>query len=308
MAQAGFLPIGLARALPLRFNEDFLRKLEVLALVARRARSGKVRAERRSRQMGAGVEFADHREYAPGDDVRAMDWNLFARLDRPFVRLREEDEDLTLSLIVDHSASMGSGTPAKLELAVRIAAALGYVALAGLERVGVGLAAAGMDETMAPSRGKSATTRMLQLLENARAQGKTALCSAVRQVHAGGVPPRRGLTVLISDLLDPAGCVPALNALRAARQQIVVVQVTATDDATVPFDGELLLQDVETGEVREVEITARTRRAYSERYESLLRGIAGLCRERAIPCFQIGSHVPFEDAVLRILRSGGVLQ
>ena len=96
-----------------RFDEAFLRKLEALAVVAKKARGGDARAERRSRRVGAGIEFADHREYAPGDDVRSLDWNLYARMDRPFVRLREEDEDLTLALLVDGSASMGLGTPAK---------------------------------------------------------------------------------------------------------------------------------------------------------------------------------------------------
>lgn len=293
---------------PGRFDEGFLRKLEALSIVAKRTRGGTARAERRSRRVGAGVEFADHREYAPGDDVRALDWNLFARLDRPYVRLRQEDEDVTLSLIVDTSASMGTGAPPKLELALRIAAALGYVGLAALDRVGVALVGAGVDQALPPARGKAVVTRLLGLLGAAQAGGRTNLAAAAREVHARSRSVTRGVAVLISDLLDPAGCLPVLNRLRAARQEAVVVQVTAADDARTPEDGDLLLQDVETGELRELTLTPAVRREHAERYRGLMRAVAGICRQRGIPCFQIASHVPFEDAVLRILRAGGVLR
>jgi uncharacterized protein (DUF58 family) len=292
---------------PHRFDEDFLRKLEALTLVAKKARAGSARAERRSRRVGAGIEFADHRDYAPGDDVRALDWNLFARLDRPFVRLREEDEDLTLRLVVDGSASMAVGQPPKLELAVRIAAALAYIGLCSLDRVGVSLIGAGVREALPPMRGRGSAARVLELLERATADGPTDLAASVRDMLAAGGATRRALAVLISDLFDPIGWRPVLDRLRVARTEVVVVQITAAGDAVVPFDGDVVLEDAETGELRALTMTPAARRADAERYEALLRGIAGTCRERGIPCFQIPSHVAFEDAVLRILRAGGVV-
>jgi uncharacterized protein (DUF58 family) len=290
-----------------RFDESFLRKLEALTVVAKRARGGGPGPERRSRRVGAGIEFADHRDYAPGDDVRALDWNLFARLDRPFVRLREENEDLTLTLIVDGSGSMALGTPPKLELAVRIAAALAYIGLSSLDRVRLCLVGPGVREALPAMRGQGSTARVLDLLERANAVGRTDLGMAVREVLAAASATRRGFTVLVSDLFDPAGSVRALDRLRVARHEVVVVQITAADDAAVPLDGDVVLEDAETGELREVTITPATRKAHAERYASLLRGIAGACRERGVACFQIASTVPFEDAGLRILRVGRVV-
>ena len=291
-----------------RFDESFLRKLEALTIVAKKTRDGDGRAERRSRRVGPGIEFADHRDYAPGDDVRALDWNLYARLDRPYVRLREEDEDLTVALFVDGSASMGLGTPPKLELALRIAAALAYIGLASLDRVGVSLIGDGVRETLPPMRGKGSAARVLGLLGQADARGRTNLAAAVRDALASGSAPRRGLAVVISDLYDPAGWRPALDRLRAARHEVVVVQITATDEAlSALIDGEAVLEDAETTEICEVELTPATRRAYADRHALLLREVAGTCRERAIPCFQIPSDTPFEDAVLRLLRAGNVL-
>ncbi|MES1205215.1 MAG: DUF58 domain-containing protein [Pseudomonadota bacterium] len=291
----------------IRFDEAFLRKLEALAVVAKRTRGEQARAERRSRRVGAGIEFADHREYARGDDVRALDWNLFARLDRPYVRLREEDEDLTLTLIVDASASMAVGAAPKLELAVRIAAALAYIGLAGLERVGVSLVADGARDTLPPARGKGSVKRVLSLLDRAAGAGATNLSAAVRDVLAAGSGRRRSLTVLLSDLFDPGGWLPAVDRLRAARHEVVVVQITAAADAHLTETGDIVVEDAETGEQRELAITAAVCAAHAARHAALLRGVSGACRERGVSCFQIASEVPFEDAVLRILRAGGVV-
>lgn len=300
---------GTAR--PVRFDEPFLRKLEALTVVAKRARGSGARADRRARRVGAGIDFADHRTYVPGDDVRTLDWNLFARLDRPFVRVREEDEDLTLSLIVDASASMSFGAPAKLELAVRIAAALAYVGLSGLDRVGVGIIGDGVHAAVPPLRGKANAARILDLLGGVGGGGRTNLDTGVRELLAARGPGRRGRTVLISDLFDPAGPLGALSRLRAAHQDTVVIQLVSPGDAgpAAPraAGDTVLVEDAETGETREVTLTTTERDAQIQRYRAWLRAIAGVCRERAVPCFQIDAAVPFEDAVLRILRAGGIV-
>jgi uncharacterized protein (DUF58 family) len=298
-------------ARPVRFDEYFLRKLEALTVVAKRARGSATRADRRARRIGAGIDFADHRTYVPGDDVRALDWNLFARLDRPFVRLREEEEDLTLSLIVDASASMAFGAPAKLELAVRIAAALAYVGLSGLDRVGVGIIGDGVHAALPALRGRGNAARILELLGGAGGGGRTDLDAGVRDLLATRGPARRGRTVLISDLFDPAGPLGVLSRLRAARQDAVVIQIVSPGDAgpaaVRSTGGTVILEDAETGETRDVVLTTSARDAQADRYRAWLRGIAGVCRERAVPCFQIDASVPFEDAVLRILRAGGIV-
>jgi uncharacterized protein (DUF58 family) len=290
-----------------RFDESFLAKLEALTVVAKRTQAGGARGERRSRRAGSGIEFADHRDYAPGDDVRSLDWSLYARLDRPFVRLREEEEDLTLRVVVDASGSMAMGQPPKVELALRIGAALAYVGLGGLDRVGVAVVGESVRAALPPTRGRGAALRVLDLLGGVTPDGRTDLAAALREIGSAPGAPRRGLTVLISDLFDTAGWRPALDRLRFARQEIVLVQITAEEDGQSTLDGEVTLEDVETGELRELLVTPAVRRAHAERYATWLRGVASTCRERGIPCFQIACDVPFEDAVLRVLRAGGVL-
>jgi uncharacterized protein (DUF58 family) len=287
------------------FDEVFLRKLEQLAVVAKRALAHQGRGERPTKRVGTGIEFADHRDYVPGDDLRHLDWNLYGRLERPLVRMYDEDEDLPLYLLVDSSASMGLGAPAKLDLARQTAAALAYVALTNLDRVALYPAAEGLGSGLGIVRGKAQIHPLLELLSSVRAGGKTDLGAAVSglvQRHR-----RRGVVVVISDFYDPAGCEQGLDRLRYGRFEPVVVQITAADEAAPHLRGEVTLIDAETGEERVVTITPAVAEGYRQRYAARQRALARFCRERAIPCFQVSSEHPLEDLVLRVLRSGGVL-
>ena len=163
-----------------RFDERFLRKLEYLTVVTKRALMGQVRAERRSRRVGAGIEFADHRDYVAGDDLRSIDWNLYGRMQRLLVRLFEEDEDLSIDVLFDASASMGFGAPPKLDLAMQVGAALAYVGLANLDRVAIAPIADGFGDGLPPARGKAHILPMLRFLDGLEAGGRTSLARAVR--------------------------------------------------------------------------------------------------------------------------------
>jgi uncharacterized protein (DUF58 family) len=287
------------------FDETFLRKLERLAVVAKRVVALHGRGERRTRRVGSGIEFADHRDYVPGDDLRRLDWNLYGRLERPLVRMFDEDEDLPVYLLVDASASMGLGGPPKLRLARETAAALAYVALTNLDRVAVYPAAQGLGTGLGLLRGKAQIHPILTLLASLRAGGRTDLAAAVSglvQRHR-----RRGVVVVISDFFDPAGAEQGLGRLRYGRFEPVVVQINAPDEAQPALRGEVTLVDAETGEERPVTVTSAVAEAYRERYQARLRGLARFCRERAIPCVQVSSEHSLEDLVLRVLRSSGIL-
>jgi uncharacterized protein (DUF58 family) len=287
------------------FDEGFLRKLERLAVVAKRVVALHGRGERRTRHVGAGIEFADHRDYVPGDDLRHLDWNLYGRLERPLVRMFDEDEDLPVYLLVDASASMGMGTPPKLKLAREVAAALAYVALTNLDRVAIYPAGAALGTGMGLLRGRAQIHPLLTLLSGLRPDGRTDLGAAVSglvQRHR-----RRGVVVLLSDFFDPAGAEHGLDRLRYGRFEPVVVQINAPDEAAPPLRGEVTLVDAETGEERPLTITAAVAEAYRERYQARLRALARFCRERAIPCVQVTSDHALEDLVLRVLRGGGIV-
>ncbi len=300
--------VARAGAASRRFDETFLRRLESLRVVTKRASLGQLRADRRSRRVGTGIEFADHRDYVAGDDLRILDWSLYGRMERLLVRLFEEDEDLAIDVLVDASASMGLGAPSKLDLALQVGAALAYVGLANLDRVAVGVLGEALGDALPPARGKSHILPVLRFMEDVEARGRTALAVATREFLARRRRHRRGLVVLLSDFYDPAGYREALDLLRYGRFEVVVVQVTAPDEARPALRGDVTVRDVETGEERDVTISPRALEAYERRHAALVRGLDGFCRERGLPCFTIQSDEAFDAVVLRVFRAGGLLR
>jgi len=297
-----------------RFDERFLRKLESLAILTRRSRIsfGQIRAERRSRRVGAGIEFADHRDYVPGDDLRYLDWNLYGRMERLLVRLFEEDEDLSIYVLFDASASMGAGTPPKLDLAMQVGAALGYVGLANLDRVSLLPMMQTRDGHLAEglplARGKAHILPWLRFLSQIEARGRTSLAEAMHDFLRRHRGRRRGLVILISDFYDPAGYRQALDLLRYNHFETVVIQISAPEEIRPSLRGDVTIRDVETGEERELTVSPGLLDEYRRRHAALLRGLAGYCRERGIPCFPIVSDLPFDDVVLRVFRAGGLVR
>ena len=293
-----------------RFDERFLRKLESLVMTIRRSArmSGLMRANRASKRVGAGLEFADHRDYAAGDDLRYIDWNLYGRLDRLALRLFQEEEDLLVEVLVDASASMGVGSPPKLDLALQIGAALAYVGLANLDRVA--LSPLGDDDApvLPPARGKGAILPILRFLGGVRASGRTGLAAGVRAFLGRRRRRRRGLAIVISDFYDPAGHRAALDLLRHHRLEVVAIQVSAPQELAPDVRGDVELRDIETGETRELTVSPSVIAAYRQRHQTLLRELEGYCRERAIPCFTVASDQAFDAVVLRIFRAGGLLR
>src|SRR5262245_915891 len=185
------------------FDDEFQRKLDYLAMVSKRVFSGAMRAERRTKKTGSGVEFADHRDYAPGDDFRYLDWAAYQRFDRLLIRLYEEEEDLSIYFILDTSSSMGFADGAKLRQAKRLAAALAYVGLANLDRITIVTATEEVSGRMPETRGKARIFRIFRFLRAVKANGRTDLGEAMKTFVAQH--KRRGLAVLLTDLYDPAG-------------------------------------------------------------------------------------------------------
>ena len=287
------------------FDEELQRRLEVLALVARRIYRGRQRAERRTRKTGAGIEFADHREYAPGDDFRYLDLNVYQRTGRLLIRLFEEEEDLSVYVIVDTSRSMEMGNPAKLDYAKRIAAALSYVALANLDRVSVLGFSDQMQSRLAPTRGKNRIFKVFEFLRPLEASGETDLRTALRTFAAQN--KRRGVAILISDLYDPKGFEDGINQLRYAKFDPYVLHVIDPNDARPPLHGDVRLVDHETGETREVTVTPRILDKFAKAHARYLHEIQEFCGNKQVTYHPLPTDVPFDEAILRILRTGGLL-
>ena len=288
------------------FDDEFQRKLEMLALVSRRRVAGRMRAERRTKKTGSGVEFADYREYQPGDDFRALDWNVYQKFDKLLVRLFEEEEDLAIYFVLDTSRSMAFHDGAKFRYAKRILAALAYVGLANLDRVSIVAASAKLDGRMQETRGKARIFKVFRFLRAAKADGKTDLEVALRTFAAQN--KRRGLAVVFSDLYDPKGFERGLNVLRYNKFDPYVVHLTDAREGKPDLNGDVLLYDCETGEEREVTVTAKVLEKYKEAYEEHLAAAERFCAGREVPYVRADVNQPEEELVLRMLRRGGFLK
>jgi uncharacterized protein (DUF58 family) len=304
---------------PPHFPSTLLHKLEAKTHIARQAQRGHWQGERRSPKRGQSVEFADYRNYVPGDDFRLVDWNAYARLERFFLKLFVEEQDLTVHLLVDTSRSMdwppeAAGQPDhKFTYARRAAAALGYIALASLDRVTVSsIGGGGETPPFLPHRGRQHAFALFDYLTGLSATGMANLTQALTRYAAHARQP--GPLLIFSDLLDPDESSPprllasSLTALLARRFEISLIHLLSPDEVDPPLTGDLRLLDAETGHT--VEITAD--------YESLARYKAGLaawqaeirdwCSKRNVAYVPITTDTPFEEFIFAFLRQRGILK
>lgn len=288
------------------FDEAFQRKLEHLALVSRRVFSGRMRAERRTKKSGSGVEFADHRDYQPGDDFRTLDWNVYQRFDRLLVRLYEEEEDLAIYFIVDASGSMAYGDRKKLRYAKTLCAALAYVGLANLDRVTIVSTNDQVMGRMPETRGKARIFKVFRFLADLEPKGVTDLEDALKSFAAQH--KRRGLAVLLSDLYDPKGFEQGINVLRYNNFDPFVIHLVDPAEAKPKLGGDLLLYDCETGDEREVTVTARILEKFAKEHASYLASVEKFCSGKQVPYVTADINTPFDELILRIFRRGGFLR
>ena len=292
------------RAAPL-LTPDFLRKLERLRLVSRRVFAGRVWGERRSKKRGASVEFADFRNYAFGDDLRHLDWNAFARLDRLFLKLFVEEEDLNVYILIDASESMAFGEPPKFDYARRAAGALGYLALCNYDRVTFWTYGERLRSVFGPTRGVNCALGSLQWLAGLQAEGRTSSGAALREFGVRAEQP--GLVVIVSDFFD-ADHVEGLKALVGGRFEVAALHLLDATELEPGLVGDLKLVDCETGAEREITVTQGLLRAYQRRLREFCDGIDQACRRFGIVPLRASTAEPFEDLILRYMRKRGLIE
>ncbi len=288
------------------FDDEFQRKLEYLAMVSKRVFSGAMRAERRTKKTGSGIEFADHRDYAAGDDIRYLDWHAFQRFDRLLIRLYEEEEDLSIYFIVDTSSSMAFGEGRKFRQAKRLAAALAYVGLANLDRIAIVTATDEISGRMPTTRGKARIFRIFRFLSGVKAEGETDLGEAMKTFVAQH--KRKGLAVLISDLYDPEGFERGINVLRFNRFEPYVIHLVDSRDGKPDIRGDVRVYDCETGAEREVTVTAKILEKYNQAYSEYLDEVQRFCSSRQVSYFRADVEASFDELILRVFRRGGFLR
>jgi uncharacterized protein (DUF58 family) len=290
------------------FDSDFLKKLEYLSLISKRVFRGSIMAQRRTMQMGGGIEFADHREYTPGDDFRYLDWNLYARHDELLLKRFQEEEDLHVYLLLDCSRSMAFGSPPKFDFARQVTAALAYIALADLDRVAVVAFAADVVADFPLTRGKGRILALLKFLEDLQPQGaETDLARVVTGfVHRN---QRRGLAIVVSDLYDPAGYERGLDLLRHRRYEPHIVQIHDRTEANpTNMLGDLELYDIETQVGRKVTVTERNLRQYRKLFQEFQDSVQHYANKYGLGCTRTSTEIPFDELILKMMRMAGAVR
>src|SRR6516165_5844087 len=282
-------------------DPQFLARLEQLELVSRKIFAGRMKGERRSKRKGQSVEFADFGNYVVGDDLRFLDWNLFARLDRLFL----EEEDLHLYLLVDNSLSMDFGSPTKLHYAKQVAAALGFVGLVNLDRVVIEAFNDRLTQTMPAARGRRSLWRLFDFLNKVEPAGPSDLAQSLRSfsLKCSG----KGIVVVLSDFMDKNGYEEAIRYLVARQMDIYVIQILSQEEIEPKLVGDLKLVDVEDEDVAEITVSAPLLKRYKQNLAAYRGAIHEFCSRRGVSYLFTSNQVPFDKLVMNYLRQRGLV-
>ncbi len=287
-------------------DPEFLHKLEQLELVSKKIFVGRMKGERKSKRRGSSVEFAEHRNYTVGDDLRHIDWNVYGRLDRLFLKLFLEEEDLHVYTLLDTSLSMEFGTPTKLRYGKQVAAALAFIGLVNHDRILVDTFSAQLDQGLRSVRGRSQMWRVVQYLDRLEATGRSNLTAAAREFairHAG-----KGVVVVISDFLDKHGYADALRYLLARNMDIYVIHLRSQEEVEPELVGDLKLVDVEDDDTAEITISAPLLKRYKDNLNAFVGGLKAWCTQRGITYIFTTNQFPFDKLVLNYLRQRGLVK
>ncbi len=285
---------------------NLLVQLERMELVSRKIFRGRMKGERRSKRKGQSVEFSDFRNYVPGDDLRFIDWNLFARLDKLFLKLFLEEEDLHFYALIDASTSMDFGDPTKLQYAKQLAAALGFVGLCRADRVKVEALGASLKSAGPVLRGRKSLWRMLEYLDGVHAGENVTLEQGVKNfvLRNSG----KGIVVLITDLMDKHGYENAIRLLLAQQLDIYVIHVLSPEELDPDIKGDLRLVDCEDDDVAEVTVSRPLLERYRRTLAAFIEGARDYCTRRGVMYLMTSTDNPVEQLVSKYLRQRGLVR
>jgi uncharacterized protein (DUF58 family) len=281
-------------------DPEFLKKLERLRLIAKRLSWAGAKGEHPSSRKGFSLEFSDYRRYQHGDDLRYVDWNVYRRLDRLLLKVFTAEEEMNVYLLVDTSRSMGEGTPSKIDYAKQVAAALGYIGLKNLDRVGGASFASGLGLPLTVGRGRKQILNLFDFLTKLSCAGETHLLSATRSFTT--LFPHPGLVVLVSDLLDPAGCRAALEELARKKHQLLVIHLLDEQEINPRVAGDVSLFDVEGDRERKFFVDADLVRRFRQELQGYFQEIESVCGARQADYLRTTTKTPFDEFVLQTLR------
>lgn len=284
---------------------EFLRQLDNLRIIAKNVFRGKMKGERRSPKRGTSVEFADYRNYQIGDDFRYVDWNIYARLNKLFLKLFMDEENLNIAILLDVSRSMDFGEPSKLDYAKQLAAALGYIGLANFDMVSVCAFSDTIIRELPPVYGKGQIFKLFNFLKHLEiAAGKTDMAASFRRYL---VSARPGVAIVISDFLAPEGYQAGLKLLRYRRFESHIIQVLSEEELNPTISGELSLADAETGTTKEITVTDKALASYRKRLHIFCDDLHDFCESQKMTYVRVSTEAAIENFILKDLRKAGVI-
>jgi uncharacterized protein (DUF58 family) len=277
-----------------------------MELLSRKIFRGRMKGERRTRRKGQSVEFADFRNYVPGDDLRFIDWNTYARLDRLFLKMFLEEEDLHFYALIDASGSMDFGAPTKLHYAQQLAAALGFIGLVRGDRVKIETLGRPAGASSPVFRGRRSMWRMLEHIEEIESGETASLAEGVKNfcLRNSG----KGIIVLISDLMDKSGHEAALRYLLAQEMDIYVIQVLSAEEIDPDLQGDLRLVDCEDEDVAEITVSAPLMKRYKRTLAALIESAREFCTRRGIVYLLAKNELPLERLITEYLAKRGLVR
>lgn len=288
------------------FDEDFLKKLEYLYLVSRKIFAGERRLERRSKKIGSGIEFADYRNYSPGDDFRTIDWKAYGRFERLFLRLYEEEEDLSIHFLLDASPSMYVGSPPKVEPALKIVAALAYVGLCNLDRVNIHVCSSEIHHSLRQAKRRGEIFNIFRLLQSVQPGGLTRLERVAAQFLSQN--RKRGLVIWISDFYDYQGYEAAVKQIRYHHFECFLIHLVSPEELEPSVTGDISLLDSETQKRRDLTLTPSILARYQKLFRAHCDQLESFCYANEVGYLRGNSTSPFEDLVLKAFRKGLLVQ
>lgn len=284
-------------------------KLDQIDVVSRKIFQGKIQGERRSKRRGQSVEFADFRPYVHGDDLRFVDWNIYGRLDRLFLKMFLEEEDLSLILAIDASASMDWGNPNKFEYVRRLAMALGYIGLANHNRVTLVSFNGGGMRRLSNLRGRRRTSEMGRWLLEMEPAGDAGFSDAMRSIALSR--QGRGVMVVLSDFMLREGHDRGLRYLAGRGYDLFLMQVLSPeelDPGQHGLAGDLRLEDIEDGSTAEITVSGGLLRQYRERLDAHLAAIRDFAIRRSMTHIVIDTATDMDVLLMEYLRRRGLLR
>jgi uncharacterized protein (DUF58 family) len=283
-------------------DEQFLRRLEKLKVLTQKGVRGAERGEQISWRSGSSLEFLDYRKYQHGDDIRYVDWNVYGRLDKLFIKLFRAEENQTIHLLLDTSRSMSLGVPAKGIYAKKIVAALSYVSLANLDRVRVSSFGTRIHQSMAPARSRTSYSKVLHFLLALQPSGNTHFNASLTEYAT--LSKQQGIVLILSDVLDPSGYKEGLEALQYRGYHIALLQILDGSELDPQTTGNLLFKEIESGNTRRMTVDNNLLARYREKARSYVDEIRAFCLGKGIDYFLCDTRIAFEDFLLDYLSKG----